>query len=110
MTWKHQHPVAVKAKLATKMALNGLTYFFENLDQGISADWFIGIHDALTTGIMTEELPEGIPTGFRDASSGCEAMTLVSGETITKECKGTDRKKVLAMIFMIHNLTQLMTL
>ena len=73
----------------------GLTYFFENLDQDISADWFIGIHDALTTGIMTEELPEGIPTGFRDASSGCEAMTLVSGETITEDGQKelTEKKK-----------------
>ena len=73
----------------------GLTYFFENLDQDISADWFIGIQDALTTGIMTEELPEGIPTGFRDASSGCEAMTLVSGETITEDGQKelTEKKK-----------------
>ena len=44
---------------------------------------------------MTEELPEGIPTGFRKASSGCEAMTLVSRETITTEGQKelTEKKK-----------------
>ncbi len=60
---------------------NGLDFFISHIKDPLSKEWFIGIHDALTAGITTDDNSEGIPTGFRTKEDGKEAMGLIWGET-----------------------------
>ncbi len=71
---------------------NGYQQLITSINDPITPEWFINIHDALVMGITTPDLPDGIPKGFRDRTDGCEAMTLVDGETFS--IAGVDALKI----------------
>ena len=63
----------------------GYTQLMRSINEPITSDWFIAIHDAMVKEITTSDLPDGIPTGFRDIRDGCEAISLVNGETFSHQ-------------------------
>ncbi|MBX7067237.1 MAG: hypothetical protein K1X28_08405 [Parachlamydiales bacterium] len=57
-------------------ALNGYLFMLETLDEELTPELLVKMHDASVAGVSTRDLPGGIPLGYRKYEDGGEAFGL----------------------------------
>lgn len=63
--------------------LEGYKVMIETLNEPLTPELYCTLHDVCSAGVITDDTPEGIPSGFRHYSDGAEAFQVILGSTLS---------------------------